>query len=847
MRASRYRLLWAAVLGCSLLPGAGCGNAKPFGPGGSGAHGDGESKAPLAVKLVDAKAAPESEQRPEDALKSSVDLVSRARAAVRDFQSLSARATISPELERAAADLPQRRALLAARVTAATEGIRRSRRAAWVRDIRYSFVEDQKQIDALQVEVEAASAQVVAGRTRAGELLAFWRRAQQLAEASDVAPEIREQIAGVVKEGQRAELALARPDAIIVPLQSTLAEMRELSESVRRAVERDGPDLRRDASEHDFSIWEAVRALGKFEDPLGTVLGTGRHMLETGAIFISQSADELVLHGICIVLLLLGLLSLRSRAGEWVGNEREGAVARQTVAHPFAASLLVGMVASVVFYEAVPTVALLVVYAVAMASALVLFPRWLEPRLRRIGYLLGGFMLLDALRLFLIQIVPLERLVLTLELLLASLLLASTLRRRRWQASPFSEHWAGLYRVVAWVWLFGTGTGLLGALFGYGSVAEILGGGMLISMYLGLIITAAVAAVGGTFWILTQSAFLQHVNSIKSYRARIVSSVSQLLRWGALLLWARLSLRYLTLEGTVRHFLSRVLNASLEVGALKVSVGDLAIVVLGGAIAYYTARFVRFLLDEDVLPRLDLTEGSRQVASSSLYYVVLLLGFFFTLAAAGIRFDKLTVLAGALGVGIGFGLQNLVQNFVAGLILMFGGPLKVRDQIQIGPLLGEVRTIGFRASTVRTAQGAEVIVPNSTLIADQVINWTLSDQKRRIEITIGVEYGSDPERILAILREVAQSHPKVLSSPPPDALFLSHGESSLDFQLLAWVTFTDFAPVQSELTVLINKRLGEQKIGIPFPRRDLNLATISPEVSEVLRALLRKPDKPEKD
>jgi small-conductance mechanosensitive channel len=149
--------------------------------------------------------------------------------------------------------------------------------------------------------------------------------------------------------------------------------------------------------------------------------------------------------------------------------------------------------------------------------------------------------------------------------------------------------------------------------------------------------------------------------------------------------------------------------------------------------------------------------------------------------------------------------------------------------------MGEVRTIGFRASTVRTLQGAEVIVPNSSLIADQVINWTLSDQKRRIEIGIGVQYGSDPDRIIALLREVGSGHPKVLKEPPPNALFLSHGESSLDFQLLAWASFDDFASVRSELTIAMNKRLTEEKIGIPYPQRDVNLVTIEPKAAEVLR------------
>jgi potassium efflux system protein len=214
---------------------------------------------------------------------------------------------------------------------------------------------------------------------------------------------------------------------------------------------------------------------------------------------------------------------------------------------------------------------------------------------------------------------------------------------------------------------------------------------------------------------------------------------------------------------------------------------------------------------------------------------VLLLGFFFTLAAAGIQLDRLTVLAGALGVGIGFGLQNVVQNFVAGILLLFGGPIKIGDKIQIGELTGEVRAIGFRASTVRTYQGAEVIVPNSKLVADQVVNWTLSDQKRRIEIDIGVEYGTDPERVLDLLKQVGRQHPKVLNEPAPAALFVRHGDNSLDFQLLVWSTFDDAGGVKSELTTAINRQLVHEKIGMPFPQRDLNLKSVAPEILEALR------------
>ena len=168
---------------------------------------------------------------------------------------------------------------------------------------------------------------------------------------------------------------------------------------------------------------------------------------------------------------------------------------------------------------------------------------------------------------------------------------------------------------------------------------------------------------------------------------------------------------------------------------------------------------------------------------------------FSTLTAAGIQFDRLTVLAGALGVGTRFRPSKPGPELRGGPhpdVRRLRSRCATRSKSAIS--MGEVSTIGFRASTVRTLQGAEVIVPNATLIADQVINWTLSDQKRRIEIDIGVQYGSDP--VTTSSRSCAKSgdaHPKVLKEPPADALFIRHGESSLDFQLLAWVGFDDYA------------------------------------------------------
>jgi len=788
-----------------------------------------------------------SEVRPEDAVRSSAELVEQAHAALRDLLLVKSETTVAPELEALAREMPKRRAELAARIAVAKESTRRSRRGVWVRDIRFSFAETIEQIELWHARATEASTALASARRRTTEILTFWRRVSELTREAKVASEVQRKTQEVVEAGQRAELALTRPESVIVPLQATLVEMRDMTTAFLVYAEREGPSLMKDARRRDFPIWRAladvqslVAAIGTPKEPFAGIGKTVRYMLQMGKLFWATSAEKLVAHGVLVFLTLLGMFGLRARAGGWQGDQPEAQAAQQVVAHPIATSLLLGAVASLSLYAAVPTIITLSLYVIAMGGALTLFPHLLEPRVTRIGYVLCAFMALDALRLLLLEIVALERLVLTAELIVVSVLLVRTLSPRRWRTSPFAQTSPGLSRAVAGLWCAGASVGALAAIFGRGSVAEILGGGVLVSMYLALILTAAFRAAGGTVWMLTQLRFLDSVNVVQKHRGRIVQSLSTVLRSGAFLLWAWLSLRYLTLSHSAEQMISGVLHASLEVGSLKISLGDLVFLALGAFLAVRVARIVRLVLDEDVVLRLQLSEGTAQVTSISAYYAMLLFGFGCTLAAAGIQLDRLTVLAGALGVGIGFGLQNVVQNFVAGLLLLFGGPIKIRDKIQVGDLTGEVLSIGFRSSTVRTPQGAEVIVPNSKLITDQVINWTMSDRKRRLEIPISVEHGSDPRLVMRLLEEVGRSHAKVLAEPPPQAVFLQRG-ASLEFQLQAWVTFDDSASVRSELTLALNERLADEQVELPAATSDVNVVNIDDMVGKLRAATAKSP------
>ena len=232
------------------------------------------------------------------------------------------------------------------------------------------------------------------------------------------------------------------------------------------------------------------------------------------------------------------------------------------------------------------------------------------------------------------------------------------------------------------------------------------------------------------------------------------------------------------------------------------------------AASIFIARFVAFLLDEDVYPRLHLARGMPYAITTLLRYVVLAIGFTLAIAKLGYNdLTKLTILVSAFGVGLGFGMQNIVNNFVSGLILLFERPVQVGDVIELDNFTGVVSRIGIRASIVRTPLAAEIIVPNGRLISDRVINWTLSNRQRGVELSVTVTPDTDPQHLIQVLAAAAKSHPLVAAYPAPQAYFVDFSGGGLKFEVRAWTNrFEDWTTVRSELAIAINAVLLKEKV-----------------------------------
>jgi small-conductance mechanosensitive channel len=228
-------------------------------------------------------------------------------------------------------------------------------------------------------------------------------------------------------------------------------------------------------------------------------------------------------------------------------------------------------------------------------------------------------------------------------------------------------------------------------------------------------------------------------------------------------------------------------------------------------------------------------KGQPYAVSTLTRYTVLLTGFLLAVFALGLDVNRFTILAGAFGVGIGFGLQTIVNNFVSGIILLTEQPVQVGDTVELPGVFGVVQRIGIRSSVVRTWQGAEVIVPNADLMSEQVTNWTLSDQRRRLEIPIGVAYGTDPALVIDVLSRAAARNEYVVDDPAPVTLFMAFGDSALEFEVRCWTEMADmYLSVKSSVMVELVAALREVGVEIPFPQRDLHLRTIDASVADGL-------------
>jgi small-conductance mechanosensitive channel len=266
-----------------------------------------------------------------------------------------------------------------------------------------------------------------------------------------------------------------------------------------------------------------------------------------------------------------------------------------------------------------------------------------------------------------------------------------------------------------------------------------------------------------------------------------------------------------------------------EINKQPITLSNLIMFVLVISVFAVLSRIIRRILRGQVFPRLAIDQGTQYTLLRVTHYLIIVIGAVVAFQFIGIDLTGLAVIFGLLSVGIGFGLQNVTSNFVAGLILLFERPIKVGDRITVGDTEGDVVEINIRSTTIRSLNNIAIIVPNSEFVSSTVINWTYADQRIRLEIDVGVSYSSDLDTVLRSLQEVAEEQPEVLTDPVPEVLHAGFGDSSWNMRLRAWIGNPKRHPqIRSALNCAIVRKFRENGVEIPFPQRDLHVRSPLP-------------------
>ncbi len=550
--------------------------------------------------------------------------------------------------------------------------------------------------------------------------------------------------------------------------------------------------------------------------------------------YLGRNTDR-VLAQLLTFAAIAGLLALfNRRRQQWPQSfgQSEGTV--DIVAHPIASAALVSLVLTRSMYPGAPLALHDLGRLVTVIPIAVLLSRAFAKHQRAVLFTLLTLFVLDVIR-GLLQTQPLSsRLSLLVLTALGCAAMAWALITKRAITGRGRGAWGRVADLVSRLAILTFGAALIANVAGLVSLAELLGEGTMLTIFAGFGLYALSLVLQGLLDLLLQSPIGSKIRAFRRNPDKVHRWVEKAVNLLSVVAWLYFTLLFFNLWSPIRDLVVFVFSASLTVGQFQISLGDIVAFVVALWLGTQLSRLIRFILEEDVFTRVRLPRGVPATISMMVNYGIITLAFFIALAVAGFDLSRFAIIAGALSVGIGFGLQNVVNNFVSGLILAFERPIQVGDSVEVGPLMGRVNRIGIRSSVVRTFDGSEVIVPNADFISKEVINWTLSDVTRRLIVPVGVAYGSNPHQVMELLVRVARTQTDILEEPEPYALFMGFGDSSLDFELRAWCDFNEGLRVRTELNLAIHDALAEAGIEIPFPQRDLHLRSVDPEAGRNL-------------
>jgi len=492
--------------------------------------------------------------------------------------------------------------------------------------------------------------------------------------------------------------------------------------------------------------------------------------------------------------------------------------AKTILKNPILTTMSVGVLVSAFFYDSmVPAYAEFHIMIVLLATVLLL-PKLTDNKFSGFLWLLFLVYLINTFEAFIGGKANLVRGLLIVDALL--LLISLFMGRKIVKAKP--EKFSQIirpFKFISILYMLLLVISIIANVIGMVALSNYVTKAVMVSLTFGVVIYLAIKVFTSIFILIFKFRSTTNIKTLTTLIMATHQRIRPLFNFIGLLFWL-----FFTLKGFELY--DYILNGYNDIIAMEWRLGEMTI-SLGGILAFAGILIFTLIISKiatalfrdewmvNVLPR-----GLAPAISLVLRIVVIGIGLYTGFTAAGVDLSKLGFLLGALGVGIGFGLQNVVLNFVSGLILAFERPINIGDTIEVDMEMGVVTNIGVRSSNIRAYTGAEVIIPNGDLISKKVVNWTLSNRNRRSKIAMKTSPDADPERVIELFNEIALEQPTTSSEPAPETLFYGYGpDGNLNFALMYWTTFSDTLNTDNNIALEIFKKLKDEGIQAPAPMR----------------------------
>jgi small-conductance mechanosensitive channel len=544
------------------------------------------------------------------------------------------------------------------------------------------------------------------------------------------------------------------------------------------------------------------------------------------AKYVGSPENNVIYHLIIILIMAIWLWRLKAsfKTLNFSDTDQKLIQSKNVIVNHLTPSIVfTSSIISIIYFSNTPNLLSEIIFLTALITTLPLIKPDLHIRFKGLIYFIIILFILDTLKSYVWYSSWFYRVYLFTEaLLIIGVIIKMTfpyLTTRRLNLNKLSQL---LVRLTPVLYIMAI-TSIASNILGYTNLTDlmlkvIIKGGALVIILYGILMILGGFSTGSIHYYFSK---LEKVDfQYKNYIEKRTTQFIVVFAYGFLIVYL---LQIIDIYENVTLWITDFISQPIEIGVISFTLGSILsfLTILIGS--FVITSFISKVIDGGILDFLKLPKGVPSIISVLLRYFLIAFAFIIAMSSIGINLSQFNLMAGALGLGIGFGLQNIISNFISGLILIFERPIQTEDIVEVGTLLGEVRKIGVRSSNIRTFDGAEVVVPNSNLITHEVINWTLSDNIKRIEIKIGAAYGTDLQQVVDILKSVASEHKRALKNPEPVALFDQFGDSSLDFRLLYWVPVEYGITSKSEVSIAIYNEFNNNGISIPFPQRDINI------------------------